>query len=82
MAGFFLSSVTLMLMPKCPVCVAAYVAVLTGISLSTAMAGQLRIVVCFSVLTFLVLTGLYRLHRRVVGGALSGDRKTEGHLVR
>ncbi len=53
-------------MPKCPVCVAAYVALLTGISLSTATAGHLRtalIVVCLSVLASITLLMLGRIHR-------------------
>ena len=59
--SFLLSSVTLILMPKCPICVAAYATLLTGISVSTGVAGHLRmglIVACTSVLVFLALHGL------------------------
>lgn len=70
-ASVILSSTALLLMPKCPVCVAAYVALLTGISLSTANAGHLRtalIVVCLSVLASITLLVLGRIQRWKGGG--------------
>lgn len=63
LTGFFLSGITLVVMPKCPVCVAAYATILTGISVSTGVAGHLRLglmVACTSVLVFLTLNGLTR----------------------
>ncbi|WP_144986734.1 hypothetical protein [Gimesia aquarii] len=38
-----LSGLALALMPKCPACVAAYIALFTGVGLSTPVAGYLRI---------------------------------------
>ncbi len=65
--SFLLSSVALIFMPKCPVCMAAYVALFTGLSVSTAAAGYLRLglmVISLSVLAFLMLSGLRRLQPR------------------
>jgi hypothetical protein len=64
--GLLFSSVMLILMPKCPVCMAAYVAFITGISVSTAVASHLRLgwfAVCLSLLVSLVVQGLCRLYR-------------------
>lgn len=72
-ASFLLSSITLILMPKCPVCVATYVALFTGLSLSTAVAGQVRMAICASVLAFLALTGLRWICRRLKGADLRGS---------
>ncbi|TDU66190.1 hypothetical protein EI77_03929 [Prosthecobacter fusiformis] len=71
--GFLLSSVTLILMPKCPVCMAAYVALITGISVSTAVASHLRwglFMACLSVLACLVVHGLHKLWRGSAGSKI------------
>lgn len=60
-----LSGVLLVLIPKCPVCLAAQVAFLTGISVSIGLASHLRmalIVVSFGVLGFFTLTWLGRIY--------------------
>ena len=65
-AGVVFSSVMLIVMPKCPVCMVAYVALMTGISVSTAAASHLRLglfAVCLSVLACLVVHGLCKLYR-------------------
>ena len=49
-------SVIVMLMPKCPACVVAYVAIATGAGISVSMAAHLRVMVL--ALCGLVLLGL------------------------
>lgn len=74
-SGAVLSAITLILMPKCPMCVAAYVALFTGISLSTPAATHLRtavVTLCIGTLAFFLLTGL----RRISNGSNAGRRGT------
>jgi hypothetical protein len=55
-AGWVVPSTILALMPKCPVCIAAYVAVGTGLALSATVAAFLRmalIALCTAWLAFL-----------------------------
>jgi hypothetical protein len=66
-AGWIVPGVILAAVPKCPVCVAAYIALLTGCGISLAAAGTLRlllILTCVSALTYLALRTTYRLLRR------------------
>ena len=44
-ARWVLPSAAVVLMPKCPACLAAYVAIATGASISLSMAAQLRLTV-------------------------------------
>lgn len=67
LAAFLLSGATLVLMPKCPVCVATYVALVTGVSVSTAVAAGLRtsLIVCaLAVPLILVLIRFNRIYRK------------------
>jgi predicted dithiol-disulfide oxidoreductase (DUF899 family) len=67
-AGWLAPSVLLILMPKCPACFAAYVAIGTGIGLSLATAANLRmllIIGCVGSLLFLVA----KYTRRLIAGA-------------
>lgn len=66
LAGVVLSGIPLLLMPKCPLCVAAYVALFTGISVSTATAGQLRtgiVMLCAALVCAFIAMCLVRMKR-------------------
>ena len=60
-AGWIIPSVTLVFLPKCPVCVAAYVALFSGIGLSVGAAGWLRMAILVSCAALLMGLSLRRL---------------------
>jgi len=70
-AGWIVPSATLVLLPKCPVCVAAYVALFSGVGISLTSAAWLRtsvLVLCSSALGWLVGKRLWRRFGRRMSG--------------
>lgn len=66
LGGWLAPSAALALMPKCPACLAAYVALATGVGLSIPAAAQIRsllIVACAASLALLAIHRGYRLVR-------------------
>ena len=62
-AGWIIPSATLVVLPKCPVCVAVYVALFSGVGISVASASHLRtslLILCVAALLFLALKRLAR----------------------
>jgi hypothetical protein len=66
-AAWLVPSATLVLLPKCPACVVAYVALFSGVGISVASASNLRtslLLLCVAVLLYLGLKLLLRLAPR------------------
>jgi hypothetical protein len=73
-AGWIVPSVTLTLLPKCPLCVAACVTLATGIGISLPAATYLRaglIVLCVASLIFVAARRLRSLSARIAALAVS-----------
>jgi hypothetical protein len=70
MVGWIIPSAMLVLMPKCPVCLAVDLALLGGVGISVANASRLRaslLVLCIAALSCLALRFLWRLALRKKG---------------
>ncbi len=72
--AWIIPSATLVLMPKCPLCIAAYVALLGGASITAACASNLRMALLVFSTATLVFLALKRLARKRIPNQPGGLR--------
>lgn len=66
LTGWLIPSALLVLMPKCPACMAAYIAMATGLGISLPAAANVRfmlISLCITSLSWFTIRTLHRLHQ-------------------
>jgi hypothetical protein len=64
LTGWLLPSALLVLMPKCPACLAAYIAMATGLGISLPAAANVRVMLitlCIASLSWLTIRTLHRM---------------------
>jgi hypothetical protein len=64
-AGYLLPGTALMLLPKCPACLAAYIAIGTGINLSASTVSHWRILLVLACVGWLLYLAGRHLYRRI-----------------
>jgi hypothetical protein len=69
LAGWVVPGTILAIMPKCPACLAAYVAVGTGVALSAPFAASLRMTLIALSLAWLAYLGVRRIRSAVAGAS-------------